>query len=117
MDLRLEEASKKWMEAGTEQQGRFDRLRCETLFEGRMSMYTDIYTAEREMSLNVSNIHREVKQDLLARSVGGGSESVTGRLVTTIRGGLGRLADLARSASSAVRSWYAGESDPHQECC
>lgn len=75
-------------------------------------MWTDPYTAEREMNMRLKDSHREVERRQLAKSVRQADGSVSGSLVKAVSTGLKESAKLAKAGLEGIRFWSAGPQTP-----
>jgi hypothetical protein len=75
-------------------------------------MWTELYTAERDMNVRLKDNHREVEQRQLVKSLQRASVSASGSLVKAISAGLKESAKLAKAGLEGIRSWSAGPQTP-----
>jgi hypothetical protein len=75
-------------------------------------MWTELYTAERDMNVRLKDNHQEVGQRQLVKSVRQAGGSVSESLVNAVSAGLKESAKLAKAGLQGIRSYSAGPQTP-----
>ena len=73
--------------------------------------WTDTYSQERDMAFRLRDRHSDAQQRHLVKIAQGDSG-----LLKSVREGVGRSVDAARSAADLIQSWAFG-SEPQEQCC
>ena len=75
-------------------------------------MWTELYTAERDMNVRLKDNHQEVERRQLVKSVRQAGGAVSESLVKAVSAALKESAKLAKAGLEGIRSWSAGPQTP-----